>query len=59
MAVHVRYVNSSNGINVRNTAAGTKIIALNNGDLMYDIAGVSHVTASLNGTSYELSLIHI
>ena len=34
MAVHVRYVNSSSGMNVRSTAAGTKITALNNGDLM-------------------------
>lgn len=58
MAVHVRYVNSSSGMNVRSTAAGTKITALNNGDLMYDIAGVSHVTASLNGTSYEWVKVH-
>ena len=33
----VRYVNSSSGLNVRDSAAGTKVTTLNNGDLMYDI----------------------
>lgn len=42
----VRYVNSSSGLNVRDSAAGTKVTTLNNGDLMYDIPGVANVTAS-------------
>lgn len=54
----VHYVNSSSGLNVRSTAAGTKVTTLNNGDLMYDIPGVSTVTASLNGTSYVWVKIH-
>ena len=54
----VRYVNSSSGLNVRSTAAGNKVTALNNGDLMYDISGVSNVTASLNGTSYVWVKVH-
>lgn len=58
MATKVRYVNSSSGLNVRKTAAGTKVTTLNNGDLMYDISGVSNVTASLNGTSYVWVKVH-
>lgn len=54
----VRYVNSSSGLNVRNSAAGTKITTLNNGDLMYDIPGVANVTASLGGTSYVWVKVH-
>ena len=38
----VRYVNSSSGLNVRDSAAGTKVTTLNNGDLMYDIPGVAN-----------------
>ena len=45
----VRYVNSSSGLNVRDSAAGTKVTTLNNGDLMYDIPGVANVTASWGG----------
>ncbi len=48
---NVRYANSG-GISVRNTAAGTKITTLNAGTLMYDIPGITTVTASLKGTSY-------
>ena len=58
MAVKVRYVSATGGVNVRSTAAGTKITTLNHGDLMYDIAGVSNVTASLNGTSYVWVKVH-
>lgn len=52
MSTNVRLVNSTKGLNVRSTAAGTKITTIKDGDLMYDIAGVSKVTASLDGTSY-------
>lgn len=58
MATKVRYVTSSSGVNVRSTAAGTKIVALNYGDLMYDIEGVANVTAALNGTSYVWVKVH-
>ena len=54
----VRYVNSSSGLNVRDSAAGTKVTTLNNGDLMYDIPGVANVTASLGGTSYVWVEVH-
>lgn len=58
MATNVRYVNSSNGVNVRDTAAGTKIATLNYGDLMYDVPGVATKTASLNGVSYVWVKVH-
>lgn len=54
----VRYVNSSSGLNVRSAATSTKVTTLNSGDLMYDISGVSNVTASLNGTSYVWVKVH-
>ena len=54
----VRYVNSSSGLNVRDSAAGTKVTTLNNGALMYDIPGVANVTASLGGTSYVWVKVH-
>lgn len=58
MAIKVRYVNSSNGINVRSSAAGTKVTALDNGDLMYDVQGVANVTKPLDGTSYVWVKVH-
>lgn len=58
MATNVRYVSSSNGINVRKTAAGTKAVSLNYGDLMYDIPGVAPVTKPLDGTSYVWVKVH-
>ena len=57
MATKVRYA-PSGGLNVRSSAAGTKILALNAGDLMYDIAGVAEVTKSLNGVSYIWTKVH-
>lgn len=57
MATKVRRA-PSGGLNVRDSAAGTKIATLNEGDLMYDIAGVSQVTKSLNGTSYVWVKVH-
>jgi len=53
----IRYA-PSGGLNVRKTAAGTKITTLNAGDLMYEISGVNKVTASLNGTSYVWVKVH-
>lgn len=47
----VRYANSG-GANVRSSAAGTVVITLNQGNLMYDIPGEQMVTAPLNGTTY-------
>lgn len=57
MATVVRYA-PSGGLNVRSTAAGTKVTTLNEGDLMYEISGVNKVTASLNGTSYVWVKVH-
>lgn len=57
MATTVRYA-PSGGLNVRSTAAGTKVTTLNEGDLMYDIPGVATVTKSLNGTSYVWVKVH-
>lgn len=57
MATTVRRA-PSGGLNVRSTAAGTKVVTLNEGDLMYEISGVSKVTKSLNGTSYEWVKVH-
>lgn len=48
----------SGGLNVRSTAAGSKITTLNEGDLMYDIAGVNQITKALNGTSYVWVKVH-
>lgn len=47
----VRYANSG-GLNVRSTAAGTKVTTLNAGTLMYDIPGIDTVTKALSGTTY-------
>lgn len=47
----VRYANSG-GANVRNSAAGSVIVTVNQGNLMYDIPGEKTVTAKLNGTTY-------
>ena len=57
MATTVRRA-PSGGLNVRSTAAGAKVATLNEGDLMYDIAGVSAVTKPLNGTSYVWIKVH-
>ena len=57
MSTKVRYAGSG-GLNVRNAAAGTKTSTLNEGDLMYDISGVSTVTKPLNGTSYVWVKVH-
>lgn len=57
MATTVRRA-PSGGLNVRSTAAGTKVATLNEGDLMYDIAGVAAVTKPLNGTSYVWIKVH-
>ena len=46
---NVRYA-PNGGLNVRSSAAGTTVITLNAGDLMYDVPGVATVTKSLNGT---------
>ncbi|MDE7477643.1 MAG: hypothetical protein K2M91_06795 [Lachnospiraceae bacterium] len=54
---NIRYA-PSGGLNVRNSAAGTAIITLNSGDLMYDVPGVATVTKSLNGTVYEWVKVH-
>ena len=54
----IRYVSSNSGVNVRKTAAGEIILALGNGELMYDIVGVSRVTASLNGVPYVWVKVH-
>jgi len=47
----VRYANSG-GSNVRNSAAGSVIITVDQGNLMYDIPGEKTVIAKLNGTTY-------
>lgn len=57
MATTVRRA-PSGGLNVRSSAAGTKVATLNEGDLMYDIADVAKVTKSLNGTSYVWVKVH-
>ena len=54
----VRYVSASGGAYVRSTPAGSQILALAFGELMYDISGVSKVTASLNGVSYVWVKVH-
>ena len=54
---NVRYA-PDGGINVRSSAAGTTVITLNAGDLMYDVPGVATVTKSLNGTIYEWVKVH-
>jgi hypothetical protein len=53
----VRYA-GSNGIKVRSTAAGTVVVTLNEGDLMYDIPGVANVKKALNGTTYVWVKVH-
>ncbi|WP_299229340.1 phage tail tip lysozyme [uncultured Bacteroides sp.] len=57
MATTVRRA-PSGGLNVRSSAAGTKVATLNEGDLMYDIPNVATVTKSLNGTSYVWVKVH-
>lgn len=58
MAVNVRYVKSSNGIIVRDAAAGSEVTTLNYGDIMYDVIGIPNVIASLGGTSYVWAKVH-
>lgn len=53
----VRYAGSG-GIKVRSTAAGTVVVTLNEGALMYDIAGVANVKKALNGTTYVWVKVH-
>lgn len=48
----------SGGLNVRSAAAGTKVATLNEGDLMYEIAGVAKVTKALGETSYVWVKVH-